>query len=419
MKKKILLFLFCFLNILLSQAIFDGIAAIVGNNVILLSEVEQMARITASQMNINASRDTLSFNAIKRNVLSSLIDENVLLEQAKIETVEVKDRDVENALNQRIQMLIEQAGSIENAEMLMGGTISKIKKDYRPVFKNQLIVEKLRAEKFNKVTVSRPEIDVFYQTYKDSIPPIPPSLDFSGILFKVNPGPNEDLKAKMLIDSLLLLVKNGEDFERLAKDYSDDEASAPYGGDLGYIKRGAFIKSFEEVAFSLLPGETSNIIKTDFGYHIIQMLDRKGESINVRHILIKVKLSDQNFIDCFNFAESIFNKIINNEFSFDSAVVRYSDEQNAKTTLGRIRRIPQNQIQNSDFINVLGNLKVGEISPVFETTVGYYILKLNNVYDDTWLTIEKFALDYKKNQLYIDWLNKLKKDIFIDIKVVY
>lgn len=419
MKNKIIVSVLFFFNLLSSQTIIDGIAAIVGNNIILLSEVEQVARITASQMNLNPNRDTLAYNNIKRNILSSLIDENVLLEQARIETVEVKDRDVENALDQRVNAMIEQAGSVENAEILMGNTINKVKKDYRPIFKNQLIVEKLRSEKFSKVTVSRPDIDLFYRTFKDSIPPIPPSLDFSGILFKVSPGEKEDYSARKLADSLLILINNGADFELLVKNYSDDDASAPYGGNLGYIKRGAFIKSFEEVAFSLRPGEISNIVKTDFGYHIIQMIDRKGESINVRHILIKVELSDQNFIDRYTFADSIRKKLINNDVPFDSAVFYYSDEPNAKTTFGRLKRIPQNQIQNSDFINVLNTLKINDVSSVFETSSGYYILKLNNIYDDTWLTIEKYALEYKKNQLYSEWLNKLKNNVFIDVKFVF
>ncbi len=419
MKSKIIFLQLSLSYLLFSQTLIDGIAAIVGNNIILISEVDQVARITASQMNINPVRDVDSYNSIKRNILNSLIDENVILEQARIETVEVKDRDVENALDQRIQALIEQAGSVENAEMLMGSSINKVKKDYRPIFKNQLIVEKMRSEKFNKVSISRPEVDNFYKIYKDSIPEIPPSLDFSSILFKVSSGEKEDLAARQLIDSLLTLIKNGSDFAQLAKTYSDDVASATYGGDLGYIKRGAFIKSFEEVAFSLKSGEVSDVVKTDFGYHIIQLIDRKGESINVRHILIKINLSDQNFTDRYKFADSIRTKIINNEISFDSAVVYFSDEPNAKTTFGRIKRIPQNQIQNSDFLNVLSNLKIGEISPVFETSSGFYILKLNNIYDDTWLTIEKYALEYKKNQLYSEWLNKLKKNIFINVKVVY
>ena len=419
MKIKLFLGIIFFATTLFAQTLIDGIAAIVGENIILVSEVDQVARITASQMNIDPNRDVAKFNNIKRQVLNSLIDENVILEQARIETVEVKDRDVENAINQRLDMLVEQVGSVENLELLMGSPISKIKKDYRPIFKNQLIVEKMRSEKFSKVTVTRPEVEAFYQTYKDSIPPIPPSLDFSAILFKVSPGPEEEMAAKKLIDSLYTLLKNGYDFEYLAKNYSEDEASAPYGGDLGYIKRGAFIKSFEEVAFSLSPGEISDVIKTDFGYHIIQMVDRKGESIRVRHILIKIKVSDKNFEDRYRFADSIRTMIINNEISFDSAVVKYSDEPNAKSTLGRIRRIPLNQIQNTDFINVLSNMKVGDISPVFESSPGYYILKLNNVYDDSWPTIERYALEFKKNQLYQEWLNKLKEDIFIDIKVNY
>jgi len=419
MKSKVLIAIPFLFNLLFSQAVFDGIAAIVGNNIILLSEVEQVARITASQMNINPSRDTLAYYTIKCNILNSLIDENVLLEQARIETVEVKDREVETALNQRVDMLIEQAGSEENAEMLMGAPMAKIKRDYRPVFKDQLIVEKLRSEKFNKITISRSEVEAFYQTYKDSLPPIPPSLDFSGILFKITPGPQEDLEARRLIDSLYTLIKNDSDFKELARKFSEDEASAPYGGELGYIKRGAFIKSFEEVAFSLTPGEISPVIKTDFGYHIIQMIDRKGENINARHILIKVKLSDQNFNDRNNFADIVRNLILNNELPFDSAVVRYSDETNAKVTLGRIRRIPKDQIENSDFVNVLNDIKVGEVSPVFETTAGFYILKLNNIYDDTWLTIERFALENKKNLLYKEWLDELKKSVFIDVKVAY
>jgi peptidyl-prolyl cis-trans isomerase SurA len=135
MKSKIILLQLSLSSLLFSQTLIDGIAAIVGNNIILISEVDQVARITASQMNINPVRDVDSYNSIKRNILNSLIDENVILEQARIETVEVKDRDVENALDQRIQALIEQAGSVENAEMLMGSSINKVKKDYRPILK--------------------------------------------------------------------------------------------------------------------------------------------------------------------------------------------------------------------------------------------------------------------------------------------
>lgn len=400
-----------------SQTLIDGIAAIVGSNVILVSEVEQVSRMTASQLNLNFMCDTAQYRQLQRNVLNSLIDENILLEVARIETVEVKDREVEAALNQQIDNIIRQVGSQEEAEKILGAPLNKIKKDYRPIFKNRLIVEKLRNDKFKNVAVSRQEVESFYQAHQDSIPSIPPSYDFSNILFKVKPGPEEEKLAYAIADSLLTLIKNGHDFAKLAKENSDDVASARFGGDLGFIKRGAFIKSFEEVAFALAPGEISPIVKTDFGYHIIQMLERKGESINVRHILIKPMTSDQNFTACKALADSVRYLLVTNQLSFDSAVVKFSDEPNKDVTHGRIRRIPKNQIQNEYFLSVLDTLKIGEISDVFASDLGLHIIKLNGIYDDTWPTLERMALEYKKNKLYQEWLNKLRNEIFFELKI--
>lgn len=416
MKKLIISFLFplCIVN---AQSLIDGIAAIVGSNVILLSDIDQVARMTATQMNLNIYRDTTQFRLLKRNVLNSLIDDNILLEVARIETVEVKDRDVDNALNQQIESIISQTGSQEEAERILGAPLSKIKKDYRPIFKNRMIVEKLRSEKFKDVSVSRQEVESFYRTYKDSIPEIPPSVDFSSILFKVKPGTSEDNLARSTADSLLTLIHNGANFETLAREYSDDVASAKFGGDLGYIKRGAFIKSFEEAAFSLDIGEISPVIKTDFGYHIIQLLDRKGESINVRHILIRPSISQNNILFCRQLADSVRNLIVTNQISFDSAVMKYSDEPNKEISKGRVKHMPKNQIQNREFIEIINSLKIGEISPVFETDLGFHILKLNNIFDDTWVTLEKMALEFKKNRLYQEWLLRLRKDIYVETKI--
>ena len=418
MKKITVLLLTISLSFLSAQSIIDGIAAIVGNNIVLFSEVEQVARMTASQMGINPNRDTANYNALKRSVLNSLVDENILLEQAMIETVTVKDRDVENALNQRIDALIQQAGSQENAESYLGGPIGKVKKDYRPIMKNSMTVEKLRSEKFAKTSVSRKEVEQFYNTYKDSLPPIPPSLDFSSIFVKIKPGEAEMNNVRKLADSLLSLIKNGADFANLAREYSEDRSSAEFGGDLGYIKRGAFIKSFEEAAFALQTGEISDIVQTEFGLHIIQLIDRKGESINVRHILLMIKVSETNIDEARQRIEMVRSLLTNNEITFDSAVVKYSDEQDAKVSLGRIRRIPKNQIQNEIFASVLDTLKVGNLSDITNTETGFYILKLNNVYDDTWSTLEKYALEFKKNLLYQDWLTELKKNIYVELKPV-
>jgi len=406
---------FCF-----SRDLIDGIAAIVGENIILKSEVDQFTRLYASQLGIDPRYDPQGYEQLTKQSLNALIDENILLEQAKIETIEVKDRDVENMLNQQIDHIITQVGSKEEAEKVFGSPMQKIKKDYRQTIMNQLIADKLKSEKFGKVTVTRREIKDFYETYQDSIPEIPPSIDFSQILFKLKPGSIEDKIAKDRADSILSILRNSNgNFEDLARKYSDDQATAQYGGDLGFISRGDFIKDFEEIAFSLQKGQISNVIKTEFGYHIIQLIDRKGENINVRHILIKPKISDDNINSILSLADSVRNLITNHVIEFDSAAVLFSDDPDVASNRGKIQRIPKNQIQQPEFIAVLDTLKIGELSPIFQTDLGYHIIRLDAVYDDSWATLEQWALEYKKSKLYEKWIVELRSKFNIEIKVSY
>lgn len=417
MKKTFIIFILIYITISFSQEIIDGIAAIVGENIILKSEVDQFTRMNASQLGIDPSKDPETYQRLLNQSLQSLIDEKILLEQAKIETIEVKDREIESMLDQQIENIIFQAGSKENAEKILGSPINKIRRDYRPIIKNRLIVEKLKNEKFSQINITRREIEDFYNVYKDSIPEIPASVDFSQILFKIKPGNKEEQRAKSLADSLYRLIKAGEDFAELAKKYSDDPASATYGGDLGFISRGGFIKEFEEVAFSLNINEVSEVVKTEFGYHIIQLLDRKGENINVRHILIKPRITEKNKRDLFAKIDSVKNLLITNQMSFDSAAVLFSDDPDAKTNKGRIHRISKSQIQEPAFLAILDTLPIGKISQVFETDMGYHIIKLNNVYDDSWTIIKNWALEYKKSLLYDEWLTELRSKFNIEMRI--
>ena len=419
MSKKILcssVFIALFLSLLPGQDIVDGIAAIVGDNIILRSEVQQLARMNASQMRIDPRRNPAKFEKLLNNSLKALIEEKILLEQAKIDSIEVKDREVETMLEQQIQGIIQQAGSQQKAEEILGSPLYSIRKEYRPIVRNRLIVERLRTEKFQNISISRREVEDFHNTYRDSIPEIPPVLDFSQILVKIEPGEKEQNIAKTTADSLLALIRSGADFAELAKEFSEDPGSASAGGDLGYINRGGFIKEFEEVAFALDKGEISDVVKTMFGYHIIQQLDKKGEKINVRHILISPKVSDKNIADAYQKAKDIRSEIITNTISFDSAAVRYSDDVDSRANAGRIERIPKNQIQNADFLTVLDTLEVDEISTAFRTDMGFHIIQLHGIYDDSWYMLEQWALEFKRNQQYQKWLENLRSDFYIDIK---
>ncbi|MBU0712567.1 peptidylprolyl isomerase [bacterium] len=417
MKKTLIIILSLYISFSFSQEIIDGIAAIVGENIILKSDVDQFARMNASQLGIDPSRDPGSYQRLINQALQSLIDENILLEQAKIETIDVKDREVETMLEQQIENILFQAGSKENAEKILGSPLNKVRRDYRPIIKNRLIVEKLRNDKFSQITITRREVDEFYTVYRDSLPKIPSSVDFSQILFKIKAGQKEEKNAKFLADSLYQAIQSGIDFAELAGQYSDDPASAAYGGDLGFISRGGFIKEFEEVAFSLTINEISNVVKTDFGYHIIQLLDRKGENINVRHILIKPETSDNNLNDLISKIDSVRNLLITNQIPFDSAAVLFSDDPDVKSNNGRIHRISKSQIQQPEFLTVLDTIKIGDVSQVFTTNMGYHILKLNTIYDDSWAVIEKWALEYKKSLLYDEWITKLRSKFNIEMLI--
>ena len=416
MIKKTILFTILIAMISFGQEIIDGIAAIVGQHVILKSDVEQYARMTANQYKINPYNNPEKFEKFKEQSLQSLIDEKILLEQAKIESIEVKDRNVEAMLEQQMQNMVSQAGGEDKVIEIMGKSISDVKREYRTVVRNRLIVQNLQQTKFSDITISRREVEEFKKEYKDSIPDVPPSFDFSHILIKPKFGDDESSKAKILIDSLYALINKGEDFGKLAEKYSQDYASAAQGGELGYIERGNLVKSFEETAFKLKKGEISSIVKSIFGYHIIQMLERKGEKINVRHILIKEEISNKNINTAREKILSIYEDIKSGKISFDSAAVTYSDDIDLGKTKGRIGRIPKTQIENPEFVKVLDNLKIGEMSNVFKTDQGFHIIRLNNIYDDTHITLRNWANELKKQKYYKTWVEELRQNFSIEIR---
>ena len=416
MTNKTLLLTFLIAMIVFGQDIIDGIAAIVGEHVILKSDVEQYARMSASQNQINPYKHKDKFKKLKTQSLQSLIDEKILLEQAKIESIEVKDRNVEAMLDNQMQNMVAQAGGEDKVVEIMGKSLSDVKREFRPIVRNRLIVQNLQQAKFADINVSRREIELFKEEYKDSLPDIPPSIDFSHILIMPKTSDDESNVAKILIDSLYNIIINGEELGELAKKYSQDYASAKNGGELGYIERGNLVRAFEEAAFKLEKGEISKVVKSIFGYHIIQMIERKGEKINVRHILIKEELSSKNIDDAQLKALNVYNEITSGKIDFDSAAVKYSDDVDLGKTGGRIRRIPKNQIENPEFIEVLDKLEFDEVSEVFKTSQGFHIIKLNNIYDDTYITLEKWATELKKQKYYDNWVKKLRESFKIAIR---
>lgn len=220
------------------------------------------------------------------------------------------------------------------------------------------------------------------------------------------------------------MLQDGADFGELAKQYSEDPGTAARGGDLGFVNRGDFVKEFEEVAFGLNEGEYSDIVQTQFGFHIIQLLEKKGEKIHARHILVQLKPTqkdEQLVIDKLN---GIRDSLISGEATFDEMALKYSDDPNVKEDKGHLGKYRTDSFQIKAFETVCDTLSPGEISHPFRTEFGYHIVKLNGREEERkvslkkdWQQIEELALQFKKEHEFKKWLASLREEIPVEIKI--
>jgi peptidyl-prolyl cis-trans isomerase SurA len=217
-------------------------------------------------------------------------------------------------------------------------------------------------------------------------------------------------------------IKAGTSFSELAKKNSDDPGSASHGGELGFFSRGDFVSEFEQVAFSLQPGQISEVVETKFGFHVIQMIERRGEKINVRQILITLRPTDEDRGAVIDTLKGIRDKAIRGANWADLAT-KYSEDPEVKENKGHLGEFEAGSLKINEFKEVIDHLQLGDISEPFHTDYGYHILKLNDrqtarplALDKDWQKVENIALNYKQTQEFRKWLEELRKDMYIDIK---
>ncbi|MCH8303615.1 MAG: peptidylprolyl isomerase [Candidatus Marinimicrobia bacterium] len=419
----ILLFSLVISSSSLKSQIVDGIAAIVGDEIILKSEVDQFAQTQALRMRIDPSRNPSRYQSIWRKTLETMIDQKILLDRAELDSIEVSEKEVEQALNQQIDGIIQRVGSREKAEEILGYPISKLRRNYREEIRKQRLVEKIQQQKFNDITVGRREVEEFFSQYADSLPEINPGVKISHILIEIKAGSNADSIALNKIDSILTTIKSGGDFSELASLYSDDTNSALNGGELGFMKRGTLVPEFEEAAYSLSPGEISEIVRTEFGYHIIKLIERRGERINVKHILIMPKTGKYDEDKVVILLKDLRARIISGE-SFEDVAGEYSDDPEVAVNNGNLGWYDLTSLSIPQFVEVLDTLKVGNISKPIKTDYGYHIIKSIEIREggkltlkDNWYELESIVIRNKRLQVYNEWLDSIRDEVYIDIKM--
>lgn len=408
------------------EQIIDKIAAVVDDEVILLSEVQNYAYFEAMNQKIDPTKDPDAYKAIEKNVLDALINQKIMLAQAMMDSIVIENSQVEQALEQQLKERIQQAGGEQALEKYLGKSLKDIRKMYRENVRKQLLAQKIQQTRFQNIKVSRSEIEHYYRQRKDSLPEVGASINFSHILLEIKPGAEAFEEAGKTAALILDSLKNGADFAAMAKRYSTDPGSGKKGGDLGWFNRSDFVKEFADAASRLEPGEMSGLVKTQFGWHIIQMIEKAGEKIHVRHILIGVATTEQDKKNTRKKLAAIRQDILDNKISFENAVMQYSDDDTKKGNLGNLGWIEIQSLneRGKPFLKAAETLKKDEISEPFEGDFGYHIIRLNDRRDrrtldlkEDWQTIEQMALQEKQYQEMNKWLKQIRNRFYIDIRM--
>jgi len=421
--KKILLILFVIVGMLNAQQVLDKIVAVVDNEIILQSELDFRANYEATQRNLNPADSTL-----RRQILNTMVEEKLLYAQAELDSITVTDEQVKQQLDYQINYFIQQYGTRERLEQIYGMPLEKLKRSLQDDTRKNLMAQMLQQKKFGQLDASRKEVGEFFDSYKDSLGVVPEKYQLAHIFQNPKTGERIKKKAKEFAESLLDSLKKGADFAKLAKKYSDDPGSAAQGGDLGSVKRGVFFPEFEAVAFALAPNQISGVVESPVGFHIIQLLERRGESIHCRHILIKVKSDDESDLKSIEFLTEIRDSIVQGKNTFDHIARLYSDDKETAKYGGELGSFEASQLDKT-LLDVIYKLKEGEISfpkrlEVDKNVYGYHIVKLEKRIlehkanlDLDYPDIKRIAEISKKQKLYANWMKDIKSKIYWEIKL--
>jgi peptidyl-prolyl cis-trans isomerase SurA len=406
-----------------SQKVLDKIVAVVDNEIILQSEIDFQVGVFASQRQIDPNTPGL-----KEQLLNSIIEEKLIYAQAGLDSIVVSEDEVNQRIDYQIATFTQQYGSVQNIEKIYGMSIDRIKRELRDDVRKSLMVQRLQEKNFGKVQATKREVEEFFDTYNDSIGVIPERV----VIYHIfqNPKASEKLKKKFKDKAFALLdsVKAGKDFAELAKKYSDDPGSAAQGGDLGFVKKGVFYPEFEEAAYKLNVGETSAVIESPVGFHIIQLIERRGESINTRHILVKIKADDNADLQAIEFLTEIRDSIINGKITFQEAAKKYSEDKDTSPFGGELGTFYMNQLDKS-LLDAVGKLKEGDIGypkrlEYAPGTYGYHIVWLKSrtsqhkaTLENDYTEIKKLADDFKKQNEYKNWIESLKGKIYWELRL--
>jgi peptidyl-prolyl cis-trans isomerase SurA len=426
------LLLLCVLGALAQRAeaqqatLVDNIVAKVGGHIILRSELEFQ--------HANAVAQGYKTPDLKCQILQSLVQNKLLLARAEVDSVIVEDSRITGELDGRLKTMISQIGGAEKLEGYFNKSMSEIRSDLRRSIKEQLTVQQMEREISGKIKVTPKEVQQYFNRIpKDSLPYFSTEVEVGQIVKTAQIGTAQKQAAREQLEAIRKRILAGEDLAALARQYSQDPGSGAAGGELGFFKKRELVPEYEAAALKLQPGETSPVIESMFGFHIIQLLERRGEEFNTRHILIKPATAQADMQHTAHLLDSIRTLVQNDSVSFAKAAKDFSDDMATKGNGGMITLpgspttyIPVDKVDPSIFF-VIDTMQVGSVSaPLpYRTEDGKEAMRIlylkskaaphqANMRDD-YQKIAAAALADKRNRAITEWFEKNKDTVFVDI----
>ena len=353
--------------------VVDKVVAVVGKNIILQSDIEnQYIQYRLQGMAEGTGKE------VRAHILEELLLQKLMLNQAEMDSITVTDEQVDAELNRRIQILVSRYGSQEKMESLFGKSMSEIKDEVRQASKDNMLQEQVQAKIMGNVMVTPQEVKDFYNEIpKDSLPTISPSYEIVQIVKRPPVSIDEKLQVKDRLYQIRKRILEGESsFATMAVLYSEDPGSARQGGELGFAGKGVYATEFENVAFNLRDGEISDVVETQFGFHIIQLIERRGDAINCRHILLTAKVPVEALERAQNQLDSVAQLIRNGDMTFEEACKKYSDDDSKSNggyisnvatggnwlSLQDLQGLEQDYPEYKNLAFVISRLEVGQVS---------------------------------------------------------
>ena len=416
------------------KELMDKVIAKVGDEYILLSEVEEQYA-AAKDQKAAVPED------YRCMVLDQIMVNKLILNQAKIDSVLAKDEDVETQLNARFDKILDyMGGKVDQFIEYYGQTPDAMKDQMRDDMRDQLIVDKMKQQILADVTVTPSEVREFLKKIpKDSLPYFNQEVEIAEIVFKTKANDTEKNKAKTQLAGLREDIVSGKTpFEDLAKKYSQDPGSGREGGDLGWAKRGKFVPEFEAQAFKLDEGQISQVFESEFGFHILQLIERRGNTIHCRHILIKPEITDEDLAKAKTTLDSVRRLILKDSMSFSYAVKQFGDKgtqsfhnDGRMTNPASGNNTFETRDLDPDTYFSIDSMKVGGITAPLEVIQPsgekyYRLVKLiskssphkANLLQD-YNKIQSATIEQKKNESLIKWIEQKSKSTFIKVDGMY